>query len=148
MLIKRYENKRLLIQAHLDRIFASLSRGSRKAASLGMLLTTFKEVAKYLRSLDKTQDMWDSSLIYQLSIQLDRAIREHWETSISASAEYPTFEQLCIFLTSQVRALERVERAATQTSSTTVIHPSSRRDAKAQQQPPRTSHRILKGISV
>ncbi|EZA48266.1 hypothetical protein X777_14098, partial [Ooceraea biroi] len=58
LLIVRYENKRLIIQAHLDNLFNLSMATPKNAAFLTKLISTVSESNKALQSLGMTQDMW------------------------------------------------------------------------------------------
>ncbi|EZA62185.1 hypothetical protein X777_02810 [Ooceraea biroi] len=85
LLISRYENKRLIIQAHLDKLFDLTMTSSKSAASIMGLVSTVSESNKALQSLGMSQDMWDCVLVHYISRFLDRDTREAWETSLGSS---------------------------------------------------------------
>lgn len=114
LLVARYENKRLVIQAHLDNLFSLTMATPKDAAFLTKLISTVSEANKALQSLGMTQDMWDCLLVHHVSRYLDRDTREAWETSLGSSQEYPRFSQLETFLNSRARAFERIEAASAQ----------------------------------
>lgn len=116
LLISRYENKRLTIQAHLDQLFNITTPTAKHAASLTKMISTVAEENKALQSLGVSQDMWDCILVHHVSRHLDRVTRKAWETSLGVSQEYPRFQRLESFVTSRARALERIE--ATQPTPT------------------------------
>ncbi|XP_019887222.2 uncharacterized protein LOC105279393 [Ooceraea biroi] len=117
LFIARYENKRLIIQAHLDNLFNLSMATLKNAVSLIKLISTVSESNKALQSLEMTQDMWDCILVHHVSRYLDRDTREVWETSLGSSQTYPRFSQLDEFLNSRARALERIEAASSQPGS-------------------------------
>ncbi|XP_011859121.1 PREDICTED: uncharacterized protein LOC105556636 [Vollenhovia emeryi] len=116
LLKDRYENKRLLIHACLDKIFASSTQVPRKAASLDRLVSgRVKEALKGLEALEVTDKLGDCAVVYHVTRLLDRVTREQWKNAVGATRDYPTFERLEEFLTTRIRALERIE--------TTTAHP-------------------------
>ncbi|XP_011859478.1 PREDICTED: uncharacterized protein LOC105556970 [Vollenhovia emeryi] len=118
LLKERYENKRLLIQACLDKLFASSTPVPRKAASLDRLVSGVREALKGLEALEVTDKLGDCAVVYHVTRLLDRVTHEQWESSIGATRDYPTFEKLKDFLTTKIRALERIE--------TSTAHPGPR----------------------
>ncbi|XP_011858680.1 PREDICTED: uncharacterized protein LOC105556206 [Vollenhovia emeryi] len=115
LLKDRYENKRLLIHSCLDKIFASSTPVPRKAAALDSLVSGVKEALKGLEALEIKEKLGDCAVVYHVTRLLDRVTREQWENAIGATREYPTFEKLEEFLSTRIRALERIE--------TTTAHP-------------------------
>jgi hypothetical protein len=59
LLTKRYENKRLLITAQLDKLFSLKRIENRSAKKLNDLLNTTSEAVNALRALDSPVDQWD-----------------------------------------------------------------------------------------
>jgi len=125
LLTSRYENKRLIMQSHLDNLFSFVHASSKSAASLTKLISTVSEANKALHSLGMTEHMWDCFLVHHVSRFLDRDTREAWETSLGSSQEYPRFAQFETFLNARARALERLEITPAQLASPRKATPSS-----------------------
>ncbi|XP_036138363.1 uncharacterized protein LOC118644280 [Monomorium pharaonis] len=107
-LVSRYENERLLITAHLDRI-ADLKRlQSKSARALNDLLSTVSDLLDALNELGCT-DTWDAMLVHRLSRLLDADTRELWEVKLGTTSRFPTFEQFEEFLVGQARAWESLQ---------------------------------------
>ncbi|XP_011859306.1 PREDICTED: uncharacterized protein LOC105556806 [Vollenhovia emeryi] len=128
LLKDRYENKRLLIHACLDKLFASSTPVPRKAASLDRLVSGVREALKGLEALEVMDKLGDCAVVYHVTRLLDRVTREQWENAVGATQDYPTFEKLEEFLTTKRRALERIE--------TTTAHPGP----SLAPSPPKTAH--------
>nr|XP_034192561.1 uncharacterized protein LOC117609912 [Osmia lignaria] len=105
----RYENKRLLIQAHLDQLLALPATKHHSARLLNQLLTAAIENRNAVLNLVDPNQLADCILVHQVSSRLDGATKKMWESSLEATNEYPTFDQLTQFATSRVRILERLE---------------------------------------
>lgn len=108
LLISRYENKRLIIQSHLDQLFAVVP-AQRSSSSLNQLITTVSEAQKALLNLGVGETLGDHLLVYHASKHLGHATREAWELSLGSSQDYPSFQKFQSFVTARVRALERLE---------------------------------------
>ncbi|XP_011858273.1 PREDICTED: uncharacterized protein LOC105555842, partial [Vollenhovia emeryi] len=121
-----YENKRLLIHACLDKLFASSTPVPRKAASLDRLISGVKEALKGLEALEVTDKLGDCAVVYHVTRLLDRATREQWENSVGATRDYPTFTKLEEFLTTRMRALERIESTTAQPGSSSAPPPTKK----------------------
>ncbi|XP_011872145.1 PREDICTED: uncharacterized protein LOC105564411, partial [Vollenhovia emeryi] len=68
-----------------------------------------REAFKALEALEIKEKLGDCAVVYQVTRLLDRVTREQWENAVGATREYPTFEKLEEFLTTRIRALERIE---------------------------------------
>ncbi|XP_011860754.1 PREDICTED: uncharacterized protein LOC105557943 isoform X1 [Vollenhovia emeryi] len=129
LLTSRFENKRLIIQAHFDSLFNLTPASPKNAASLIQLVTTVSEVDRALKSLGIAKHMWDCLLVHHVSRFLDRNTRVAWETSLGSSHEYPRFTQLEAFLNARARALERVEATSSPSGHSLGVTPSSSKSA-------------------
>lgn len=109
LLVSRYENKRFLINAQLDRL-TSLKPLKTKSQAQGLknLLTTITEATAALRSLGCAVHSWDPLLLHHLVRLLDSESREAWEVSLGSSTAYPTFAQFEEFLVGRTQALENL----------------------------------------
>jgi len=114
LLVSRYENKRFLIAAQLDRITNLKPIKTKNAQGLRALLTTISEATAALRSLGCAVDSWDPLLLHHVVKLLDAESREAWEVKLGPSTTYPTFERFHEFLIGRTRAMENLELTATQ----------------------------------
>ncbi|XP_011863741.1 PREDICTED: uncharacterized protein LOC105559776 [Vollenhovia emeryi] len=117
LLISRYENKRFLISAQLDRIMNMKPLKSKSAQGLRTLLTTVTEAIGALRALGCMVHHWDPLLLHQLVRLLDSETREAWEVKLGSSGIYPTFLQFEEFLIGRTRALENLGLHTTTSAS-------------------------------
>lgn len=120
MLVTRYENKRLLIQARLDQIY-SVPAAQKNATAMNKLINTVAEAKKALLKMGVGATLGDIMLVHSVSRRLDAETKEAWEISLGMSQEYPTFEQLHAFVATRARAMERLE--SEQPSPTTSAQP-------------------------
>ncbi|XP_011858790.1 PREDICTED: uncharacterized protein LOC105556317 [Vollenhovia emeryi] len=133
LLKDRYENKRLLIHACLDKLFASSTPVPRKAASLDRLVSGVREALKGLEALEVTDKLGDCAVVYHVTRLLDRVTREQWENAVGATRDYPTFETLEEFLTTKLRALERIEATTAHPGPSSAPSPPKRAHQTTQQ---------------
>jgi len=105
LLIARYENKRFMISAQLDRITSLKPLKTKSAQGLRTLLT---EATAALRSLGCAVHSWDPLLLHHLVKLLDPESREAWEVNLGSSTTYPTFLQFEEFLIGRTRAMENL----------------------------------------
>ena len=75
-LIERYENKRILIFAQLDKLFRALPITSKSSKGLNALLCTTSEVLNAFRSLRAPVDQWNMILVRLMIRNLDNASRK------------------------------------------------------------------------
>jgi len=106
LLVLRYENKRFLIAAQLDRITNLKPLKTKSAQGLRTLLTTISEAIAALRSLGCAVESWDPLLLHHIVKLLDSESREAWEVKLGSSTHYPTFSQFEEFLIGRTRAME------------------------------------------
>ncbi|XP_011860043.1 PREDICTED: uncharacterized protein LOC105557406 [Vollenhovia emeryi] len=109
LLLSRYENKRFLICAQLDRIANLKPLKTKSANRLRTLLTTILEAIGALRALDCSVHNWDPLLIHQFTRLLDSESREAWEVKLGSSPTFPTFSQFEEFLSGRTRAMENLQ---------------------------------------
>lgn len=116
-LVARYENKRALISAQLDKLFTIKPVRSKSARELNTMITTVTELLGALQALGCQTNSWDPLLIHQLVRLLDEETRETWELRLGASTIYPTFRQFEEFLIGQARAWESLASQSSGASS-------------------------------
>ncbi|KAI4473083.1 hypothetical protein M0804_015495 [Polistes exclamans] len=108
-LSERYDNKRLLILAHLDKLMALPRIKGRSSGSLNQLINIVTSSLSALETLGCPVDQWDHILVHQVGLALDDKTREDWETKIGTSREFPPLDEFLSHLTSTARALEHIE---------------------------------------
>ena len=127
-LVTRFENKRALVNAQLDTLFALKPVTRKSARDLEKLRATVSEVLEALDALGGRTEHWDFIIVYFVCHHLDIESHEAWELKQGDSTEYPTHRALDSFLETRARALESVD----------MRHPSQRFSAPVGRQPPRT----------
>ena len=102
VLEKRYEDKRMLINAYLGNIMSvpAVKRGC--FIDLSCLRNRTIGSLSSLKSLGCATDTWGELLVFIMSRKLDRETQMEWEMSLGASSDYPTFEQFDKFLEKQI----------------------------------------------
>ncbi|RLU14836.1 hypothetical protein DMN91_012723 [Ooceraea biroi] len=107
-LTSRYENKRLLVSANLDRLFELKLLTQAFGSDLKHLLATVKESLGALQALGVPVDQWDIFIVYFVTRKLDPKFLEAWEIHLGESTDLVTFDKLETFLESRIHALEVV----------------------------------------
>lgn len=93
-LVSRYENKRSIISAHLDRLTNLKPLKNKSAKDLRDFLATISETLGSLQALGCRVEHWDPLLLHSLVKLLDTESREEWEIQLGSSTSYPTFSSI------------------------------------------------------
>ncbi|XP_055604504.1 uncharacterized protein LOC129752758 [Uranotaenia lowii] len=97
MLEVRYENKKLIVKAHLDALFALEPLKKENYDGLNFLISEFEKNLMMLQKIGEPTESWSTILVYMLCARLDSATLRQWETHYG-SKEVPTYEELLLFL--------------------------------------------------
>ncbi|XP_054267255.1 uncharacterized protein LOC128989390 [Macrosteles quadrilineatus] len=108
-LVARFENKRVLINKHLDDIFNIQPLKQKSAKGLNHLISTVNESLGSLKSLGSPIDQWDHILVYLTVHRLDPDTHEAWELHQGVSTEPSSLQDLQTFIEGRVRALENIK---------------------------------------
>ncbi|XP_046417532.1 uncharacterized protein LOC124178336 [Neodiprion fabricii] len=134
-LVNRYQNKRVLIDAHLATLFSTRRVNNESAVDLKQLLNDTKDALGALKSLGSPIEYWDHILVYMTARKLDSESLKAWEINIGAQTDPASFDDLEQFLFSRVRALEAVDRVSTsrKAHSNPIAKANPQRSAKVHQ---------------
>lgn len=108
VLVARYENKRVLVNAYFDQLFRLKSLTRKSAEDLKDLLATVKEVLGSLQFLGAPIEKWDYFIVYFVAKRLDPDSRKAWELQQGNNTEPAMLSDLEDFLDGRTRALEMV----------------------------------------
>lgn len=111
----RYNNKRLLVNAHFKRLFGQPSVSGEWAHELRQLLDTTAECVAALKEHDLPTEEWDAVLVYITVQRLDAESHKQWEISLDDN-ELSTFDQLARFMEKRCRSLEAIAGSSSTTS--------------------------------
>ncbi|XP_060809273.1 uncharacterized protein LOC106136901 [Amyelois transitella] len=105
---KRYNNKKMLVNGILQRLFRQNMMLTESGEALKQLLDTTCDCLSALKNLDIDVSTWDVLIIHIVAEKLDPETRKQWELSVfSVNAnQLPTFEELQNFIENRYRALE------------------------------------------
>ncbi|KAI4477453.1 hypothetical protein M0802_014719 [Mischocyttarus mexicanus] len=121
LLTARYENERLIVNSHLERLLALEPMKYRRSSLLLKAVDIINETTQGLLAL-AGQDCSNCLMVHLIVRLLDRDTRENWERTLSNSTKYPTLGQLIAFLTMRARTLETLERTTQPTSTQGSTH--------------------------
>lgn len=117
VLMDRYENKRILVNTHLQTLFRLQPMTKESSTELKELLFTTNQTITALKNLNRPVDAWDDWLVHNTVQKLDKMSRRDWESKIGDSSEVSTYEELCSFLSARIRTLEAIDTTKTVTTS-------------------------------
>ncbi|KYN50059.1 hypothetical protein ALC62_00087 [Cyphomyrmex costatus] len=140
-LVTRYENKRVLISAQLDKLFGLKPIKSRSAKELNTMIATVSAALGALEALDCNISAWDPFLVYHLAHLLDENTREEWEVKLGPSMSYPTFKEFEDFLIGYTRAWESLTPAPVKSNK------EKNRSSWPQNKPEAKSHGLVASAS-
>lgn len=104
----RYNNKRLIVNALLERLISLKKCTTQSASQLKYLLDTTNEIINSLKNLKVPTDSWDPLIICLIVQKLDPESLKEWEqTAYSTNSEkLSTWSELSEYLESTYRTLE------------------------------------------
>ncbi|XP_039763051.1 uncharacterized protein LOC120635903 [Pararge aegeria] len=122
LLCERYDNKRQLINSHLNALFniEPLARESEQA--LRSLIDGVSKNLRALSSLGQPTDQWDTLIIYMASSKLDNQTSMKWEEHRNTLSDIPTLEQFHKFLKDRADVLESFNQHKIQNKRITSSH--------------------------
>ncbi|XP_008180804.1 uncharacterized protein LOC103308715 [Acyrthosiphon pisum] len=104
----RFDNKRLLASAHLDKLFAFKPIAHESLPALSSFVNTFKKNVSLIKSLG-VNDLASFLLFHMGARILDPATMQLFESSTSPS-NIPTFDELLQFVQQRCRVLENIKK--------------------------------------
>ncbi|XP_062533826.1 uncharacterized protein LOC134202861 [Armigeres subalbatus] len=107
MLEKRYENKKLIVKAHLDSLFSIEPIRREGYEPLSRLIGDFDKHLLMLDKVGEATDNWSTILVHMVCSRLDSTTLRNWETHHN-SKEVPNYKALMNFLREQCSVLQSV----------------------------------------
>lgn len=128
ILDKRYSNRRIIAQDHLDQLWSAKKAIMGDSNSIRQLLNTITESVGALKTQNYAVDQWDPILLYLFQKKLDSILRGQWELTVDTNDD-PTVEDFLTFLTKFCKAAGAGqftecgrERAPIKATKTTTLH--------------------------
>ncbi|XP_062715774.1 uncharacterized protein LOC134291696 [Aedes albopictus] len=103
----RYENKKLIVKAHLDALFAVEGMKRESYDGLSNLIGGFEKNLQMLQKIGENTAAWSTILAYMVYSRLDPATLRQWETHHN-SKNVPTYQNMIAFLRSHCAVLQSV----------------------------------------
>lgn len=110
LLCNRYDNKRVLINHHLNSLFNIKHLPNETERSLRFLVDHVTKNLRALSSLGQPTDKWDVLIIFMLSSKLDSQTLIKWEEYRNILEDIPSLENFYKFLTDRANVLESLGR--------------------------------------
>jgi len=107
-LTARYDNKRVLLAAHMRTFLNSPTMTKPSPTGLKQLSSTALQARRSFESLGRPVAHWDDWFVHIMVEKMDASSRLFWEASLETSSEFPTLTKLQDFLQTRIRALEAV----------------------------------------
>ncbi|XP_075158210.1 uncharacterized protein LOC142231486 [Haematobia irritans] len=104
----RYENRRILVNHQLRKIFEIERVTSEKGKSLRNLQYTINNCLSALKTYNISIISWDPLLVYWVSSKLPEETLAAWENSLDDHKQMPTWHQLDDFITKRLGMLESI----------------------------------------
>lgn len=103
----RYENKKLIVKAYLDSLFAVEGLKRESYDGLSNLIGGFEKNLQMLQKIGEQTDGWSTILAHMVYSRLDPATLRLWETHHN-SANVPTYQNIISFLRSHCSVLQSI----------------------------------------
>ncbi|XP_075157883.1 uncharacterized protein LOC142231149 [Haematobia irritans] len=116
---QRYENKRILINHQLRKIFETERVTSEKGKSLRNLQYTINNCLSVLKTYNISVVSWDPILVFWVSSRLPDETLTAWENSLTDHKQIPSWEQLDVFISKRLHMLESISDMRKPSNSTT-----------------------------
>ncbi|XP_062709736.1 uncharacterized protein LOC115267623 [Aedes albopictus] len=110
MLEKKYENKKLIVKAHLDALFAVEPMRRENCEALSHIISEFDKNLLMLNKIGEQTANWSTILAYMVCSRLDQTTLRNWETRHN-SKDVPKYDDLMQFLRDQCAVLQSIAPA-------------------------------------
>lgn len=136
LLCDRFNNKRLLVNNHIQAIFNIETVLKESSKSLRNIIDTVKRNLRALKTLKLPTEHWDMLIIYIVSNKLDSISTREWETYRNTLNELPSLEQFLTFIKNRSDLLETMEDVHTKRRQSDVTHHRHKSFVVSPQSPP------------
>lgn len=111
LLRDRYDNKQVIVQAHLKAIIELPSITKENASELRQIADSAARHIQALKALKRPTDSWDDLLVYLLVSKLDATTAREWQSPLTGT-ELPTLKHFLDFLAHRSQVLESTAKSA------------------------------------
>ncbi|XP_013145821.1 PREDICTED: uncharacterized protein LOC106108988 [Papilio polytes] len=117
LLCARFDNKRHLINNHLNALFNLESMSRENDKSLRSLIDNVNKDLRALSSLGEPTEKWDTIIIHMVCMKLDHTTKRAWEEVRNTFEDMPKLSQLTKFLQDRAGILETCNNKTNATST-------------------------------
>ncbi|XP_047019396.1 uncharacterized protein LOC124629845 isoform X6 [Helicoverpa zea] len=111
LLCDRYDNKRLLVNNHVQSLFNVQSISKESSNSLRHIVDTTNKNLRALATLGQPVEYWDTLIIYIMTCKLDQVTNREWEEHRNSLSEPPTLAVFIEFIRNRADLLETLEES-------------------------------------
>ncbi|XP_050561698.1 uncharacterized protein LOC126910588 isoform X1 [Spodoptera frugiperda] len=111
LLCDRYDNKRLLVNNHVQALFNVNPISKESSKSLRLIIDTTNKNLRALSTLGQPVQHWDTLIIYIMASKLDQVTNREWEEHRNSLTEPPTLNIFINFLSNRSDLLETLEES-------------------------------------
>ncbi|XP_075158079.1 uncharacterized protein LOC142231352 [Haematobia irritans] len=104
----RYENKRILVNQQMKKLFSIQSVTNESPKSIRQIQSAINDSLAIFKSYEIAVDNWDPILIHIVSSKIPDDTLRAWEDSLSNHKELPSWQQMDSFLSNRIEKLETV----------------------------------------
>lgn len=122
LLCDRFNNKRLLVNNHIQAIFNIENIPKESSNALRNIIDTVNRNLRALKTLNLPTEHWDTLIIYIISNKLDATTTREWETHRNTLKELPSLETFLNFIKNRSDLLETMEDMQTKRRHSDVTH--------------------------
>lgn len=117
LLNDRYDNKRLLVNNHVQALFNVQPINRESSKSLRHIIDTTNKNLRALSTLDQPVQHWDTLIIYIMTNKLDNVTSREWEEHRNSLSDPPTLTVFINFISNRADLLETLEESNRHTKS-------------------------------
>ncbi|XP_011685499.1 PREDICTED: uncharacterized protein LOC105448555 [Wasmannia auropunctata] len=126
LLKQRYENKRLIVQHHMQELLDLTPITRESHAALRQLLDGISQhVQPMLIKLGQPVEHWSTILIHIITPKLDKVTKREWKLKRATIDAFPTLDEFIEFLNTRSAFLESLSHSNSNVSSVSSTHKSN-----------------------
>ncbi|XP_011169770.2 uncharacterized protein LOC105202790 [Solenopsis invicta] len=124
LLKQRYENKRLIVQHHMQELLDLAPIVKESHAALRQFIDGISQHIQPLIKLGQPVEHWNTILIHIFTPKLDKITKREWELKRATIDTFPTLNEFIEFLNTRSAFLESLSHSANNTNSVSSVNKS------------------------
>ncbi|KAL0830099.1 hypothetical protein ABMA28_003556 [Loxostege sticticalis] len=109
LICDRYDNKRLLVNNHVQALFKIDHIKTESCAAIRYLIDTTNKNLRALSALEQPTQHWDTLIIHIMSEKLDAVTHRQWEEHRNNLSDFPSLNNFIQFLSNRADLLETLQ---------------------------------------